>query len=332
MKNLQGVLLLLASALPASVTAAALASGCGGDDSTPLPEAGIDATADGAMDTGADVNQSEDAPSEGASSDGGVEGAAGDGGGDAAPDSSAMFAFATQVAAAYCDRVANCCFGSADASAFNRTYCMQIMLPYGWDGCNQGTNVLDGGNVIFDPAKANSCLQDIAALDCAANTLTTAQNQHLLSDCFGALTGTLPHNAACADSIECAPGTFCRLANDGGPGVCTSLRGAGAPCGDFGGGNYAIADQACSYRGSGDTNVFCNSLSADAGDWSCTPAAQNDAGCFEDIACLSKVCDPGPNLTTNTCANATAFVYPIACPYFANRDGGTDAASDATTD
>jgi hypothetical protein len=325
-------LLVSASLSVAAGAAVGLATGCGGDDVAALPDAGgpdgaQDGTVEAAADTGSDVITTSDAGDAGAD-------AQGDSGEDAQFDGAAL-GFPMQVAQAICSRIAACCFGQPDASVFNNALCLQAALPIGYQGSNEGTSLLqaDGGdsNITFNPAAASKCLQEINAIDCTTNVLTSAQQAALVTDCFAALSGTVAAGSPCQDSIECAPGTYCQPPADGGAGAaCASLREAGAPCGDYAGATAFASEQACSYRGSGNTNFFCHNEDLntgnplDAGTWTCMPGQPLDGGCNMDLECASKLCDPGPNFDKYQCVNSLPFAYMGACGTFAITDAGTD--------
>jgi hypothetical protein len=217
---------------------------------------------------------------------------------------------------------------------FNTALCESDNLTSGFQGSSLGVNLLDGGNVAFDPVKAQNCLADISAIDCRTDQLTTADMKALFPDCFDALTGTLPLNAPCQGSIECSPGEFCGPLADGGM-ACQAVRGAGGSCLDFfadGGagspvpGNTGTNSQnICSYRGSGNTNLYCNyldpstfrSLPPDGG-WTCLPALDAGAPCINHQDCTSKVC----TRPSAVCGQATAFFNSFGCNHYKIQDAG----------
>ncbi len=251
-------------------------------------------------------------------------------------DAAALLAFPTQLAQAVCARFATCCSPAGDASAFDMSQCVTSYYNYGYQGSTTGADRLGSGNVLLDPAKAQSCLSQVAAVDCSANLRTSAQEKSILSACFGALTGTQQAGQGCASAIECAPGLFCTpagaSANDAGyTGICQALRGAGASCADFGVNNSNASETICSYRGSGNTGVVCHNedlttgvFFTDAAAWQCAPQQALEAGCNVNVDCTSALCDPGPDPFNNplyVCTNAETFIYPFACQTFI-KDGG----------
>jgi hypothetical protein len=246
-----------------------------------------------------------------------------------------MFAFPGQLAAALCNQAALCCFGDA-STIFNTALCQSDNLTTGFQGSSFGANLLDGGNVAFDPVKAQNCLNDFSSIDCRTDQLTTADMAALFPDCFGALTGTLPLNAPCQGSIECLPGEFCGPLPDGGM-ACQAVRGAGGSCLDFfadGGAGSSLSTSTrlntqgiCSYRGSGNTNLYCNytdrttgrALSPDGG-WTCLPALDVGSQCVFHQDCTSKVC----SAPTRVCGGATSFFNSGGCNHYKIPDAGGD--------
>jgi hypothetical protein len=337
----------VAGALPLG----ALAVGCGGDDNgskQPVVDAGVDGTVDSSADTsapdtstkadGSEPDASQDATldvSNDTRSDALIDADAGadvtDSGIDAPFDANAIYGFPLQVASAICEQLASCC-ESIDASPagehFDMPTCLSLYLNFGYAGSSTGEAFLDGGHVAFDPGQAGSCLQQIAAVDCTANLRSSAQEKSIIGACFGAMTGTLEAGAPCKASIECAPGTFCDPASDGG-GACAVLRGDGGSCANFGR-VFSTASEMCSYRGSGNTGLTCqygdftNYMTfADAASYTCVPQQPFDAGCFSNDNCQSMLCDPGPSTSLFKCESAETFIYGFACESFI-VDGGGD--------
>jgi len=240
-----------------------------------------------------------------------------------------MFAFPTQVAAALCDRGANCCFGGP-SPRFNTARCQGDYLAGGFQNSNEGTQYLDGGNVAFDPVSAQACLSQIAAIDCSTNQLTSANMKVLLPDCFGALHGTLGVGSPCRDSIECATGEFCDSVVEAGvPAKCQPLRAFGASCSDFGTAAMSLsqlqnAQSACSNRGSGDTNLVCEIYDRVTGNtnnaWLCQHAdGEGGAPCQQAYDCLSRVCNDN-----SVCAQAIVFAPTGFCLKYTIADAGGD--------
>jgi len=91
---------------------------------------------------------------------------------------------------------------------------------------------------------------------------------------------------------------------------------------------------ACSYRGSGNTELQCHNedfvtgaLFPDAASWFCNPELPLDASCNFNIDCQSKLCDPGANFNVYLCTSSETFIYPVECNAFIT-DAGTEAGSD----
>ena len=99
--------------------------------------------------------------------------------------------------------------------------------------------------------------------------------------------------------IECAQGFFCKSpGGDGGTGTCQAARALGQTCGDFTA-DPTLADEACSWRSSGDTKRYCAFVAdfdagttKDAGDWKCANALPNGQGCYLSTWCAAGICDP----------------------------------------
>jgi hypothetical protein len=338
------ILMVVGTLVGGVVSSALVATGCGGDDTTSPPGDG----------GGGDVTINPDAPTEDVvqpvdtgspPNDGGRDAptdspvdAPADAPVDAAPaDASAMLAFPLDVARAICNRFASCCTGGGDASAsaFDMNLCLGSYGNFGYQGSSEGSNRLANGNVVFDATQAQSCLSQIAAIDCSANLRTSAQEKAIRSACFGALAGKLAAGSPCADAVECAPGLYCTPggapANDAGyTGICTALRGTGGACDDFGVTNPNISELLCSYRGSGNTGMTCHNedyitgVFFDAGAWQCQAQQAVGAGCNVNVDCTSALCDPGAdpiNSPVYLCTNAEPFIYPFACQTFL-KDGG----------
>jgi hypothetical protein len=176
----------------------------------------------------------------------------------------------------------------------------------GFESSQWESDALKFGNVTLDQAQGKDCLDKIAVMSCS---LTGAALKSIRTACFGALTGTLPANQPCRTSLECAPGLFCNPdvdpnVSDAGNvvyGKCAPLRGSGGACNivgdavkDFIASLYA--EEACSYRGGGDTNLRCASYDPVGDDykprneWTCQPTVGNDAGCNTTVWCSDGVC------------------------------------------
>jgi hypothetical protein len=303
---------------------------CGDDTVTQTGDAGdasTDTTADVKPDIGNDVGMdvAQDVAQDGGSD---VVDSGNDVVSDAPADYSAPLAFVTGVAAALCERIGACCFGAADAATFDNQGCINQVLPFGNNLSSYQYQLLVNGNVAFDPAKAQSCLTQISQINCTQNVITSAQATAIDTACFAALTGTVAVSNGCTGSIECVPGSFCDTPLGGDAGTCAALRGANQPCGDFIPQDPGYSETACSYRGSGNTGLYCHNADQitgnplDAGTWTCMAAGGAGAPCNVNVECTTNLCDPGPNSTLFQCANQETFVYPGSCSAFIVDAGG----------
>jgi hypothetical protein len=255
-------------------------------------------------------------------------------GGTGLVDEAGVSGFPQQVAAALCGRFADCCVPNLDGGVFDVNACIAANLGLGYQGSSVGATLGDGGHVVFDGLKAQSCLNQINAIDCSANLRSGLQEQQILSACFGALTGTLAAGAPCTDPIECSPGQFCDPVDGGGGSVCAPLRTTGQSCGDFGPNGFGSADTACSYRASGNTGLYCKFGTfpvpfADAGSWLCEPAQGTGANCFNELECQSDLCNPDENYV---CVTAETLVTPSVCSAYIKPAPVVDAGSDSGAD
>jgi hypothetical protein len=185
----------------------------------------------------------------------------------------------------------------------------------GWQGSFLGlSNVLDAGDLVFDPNAANRCVTGVGSFTCGVIMQGPYKTIH--DDCFAALHGTVAVGGPCGASIECAPDGVCIRPADGGPGTCNAIRAAGAPCGDI-----PNDQEACTYIGSGVPPQFCDDSNPDAAAWTCQPAQANGASCYLHFACTSGVC--GDLGTCDTQFTATDPGVPGGtCDAFTIRDAG----------
>jgi hypothetical protein len=244
--------------------------------------------------------------------------------------SAAATAFVAQVATAICDDYALCCGQTPDAGTFNWQKCYQAFLPQGYQGSSAGYSLIANGNVNFDPNSAQSCLSQLAAVDCKNNQITASEITQLSQACFAAFTGTLSAGSPCFATIECTPGTFC-LPTDGGAGdagqigTCQALAGQGGACGILGSGSVA-AQSVCSYKGSGSNGLGCESVVLDAGsftrlplnEWTCQPQSQDGVNCGANQSCTSQICRGSSQFT---CMGTGAWALPSTCNFY-YVDGG----------
>jgi hypothetical protein len=339
--NINRLVPVLAFGVTVSAACALVAAGCGSSSSSSKQDAG--AESDGTLDALEETTVPQDAtpPSDagaGPDGDAGPSGEAGmshtndSGTGDSSTSASLTAeSFPGLVAAALCTTTANCCGTSGDAATFNWQGCFNSKLPNGFGGSAIGSNLLDGGHVTFNAAQAQTCLDTISAVDCAANELTSAEAVQLYQSCFAAYAGTLPAGSACAATIECAPGNYC-MPVDGGAGdagaigSCQALAGAGGACGFLG--NATQGQSACSYRGSGSNGLFCQNISGDAGitqlnssEWTCQPQWPNGSECYANQDCTSFICHQVGTLFQ--CGSAGNWANPSTCAtYTITPDAG----------
>jgi hypothetical protein len=342
--GLRRVGLTLGAVLGSLAACASMATGCGsGDDSTTNPPTdaamGGDTTVDSAQHDGATSDATPDGTvgNDGATPDGGgVDARASDSGGDAtAPvdagdagdtgvDSAALFAFPGQLASAICGKIGSCCFG-ADAAPFNEPACLQALLPGGFELSLSGyLSVLDSGLVSLDPAKAQACMNDIAAIDCTSGMITSATKLAAIKDCSSAVVGAVGPGGLCTVTPECSGEQFCNTPTDGGTvGTCTAVRGDGGSCTFGSPPSPGQSEEACSLRRSGDTGLRCNNQALtpnfgflDAG-WTCVPQFGLNADCNVDQDCASGLCDPN----NFVCEQVGPLVTSLLCAEF-KKDGG----------
>lgn len=235
--------------------------------------------------------------------------------------------FANTVANALCNALTRCCFGQTNVpeggaldggGTFDRPECIALYTDLGFENSLVGEDAITKGNVTLDQAKGKECIDKINALTC---NLTGAELKTARAACFGALAGKLAAGQPCRASLECAPGNFCLPDGDAGVidggaldaggsqviGKCAALRGQGGNCSivetGASGSNEEIDDsirgeEACSYRGGGDTNLRCDSYDFVNGvyraraDWKCAPMVGASAGCNTTVWCSDGICDP----------------------------------------
>lgn len=231
--------------------------------------------------------------------------------------------FDTRIAESVCRSLARCCFGSATPDAgsldggnsFDMTKCISTYRPLGFDRSNQDITVADSGALVIDQQKAQDCVNGIEAITCNASA---AGFRGLRQTCFDAVQGKGDVGSPCNFPIECKKGSFCK-ANDataapGTAGTCTELRATDGNCGDINN-DPLRADEACTTRGGGDTNRFCQiyddfdqgTLLAPA-DWKCKDGVANGLQCALDTWCKDGICNPNGS-TPYTCVD-TLEVFP----------------------
>lgn len=210
--------------------------------------------------------------------------------------------FDTVLATELCKSLSRCCYGTetpgdggADGGTFDNAACITQFEKLGFQGSNLGTELRDGGNVVIDQVSADDCVNKVKALTCdvAGPAYSAAR-----AACFAAYSGVFAAGHACKGAVECQRGHFCKGELDGGPGVCTALRGLDGGCGDNPD-HPSEFEESCSYRGGGDNGSYCNfydfngaGATLDAGDWKCATAPGVNANCTSSVGCKDTICDP----------------------------------------
>jgi hypothetical protein len=237
-----------------------------------------------------------------------------------------------------CNALTKCCFnnpnvaqgGAVDGGTFNRSVCTALYDKLGFERSNFGLQVTHD-SVSVDPAKASDCLTKLANLSCQ---LTSAELKAAREACFDSLVGQLEAGAPCQASIQCAKDTFCFKpdAGDAGgvTGSCVALRGQGHACGDVQVTSTDInsneivddsnaAEEACSWRGGGDTNLACASVDpvsgaykADRAGWTCQTPVPDGGFCNTSVSCVDGICDTA----TFTCVPVLQYFNANACTNF----------------
>ncbi len=310
-----------------ALAAAALVSGCGGDDNaTGGGDAAIDGTSDGTVDAPSALPDGRTEETE-AGGDGGTPeaGEVGDGGdGSTGPSlvTAALLAYPRSQATAFCQRLETCC--GADAGNFNAAQCVTDNLIAGWEfSLPYPLDILDAGHVALDPDASAACINLIGNFACPTSTAT--QYGSITTACYNALRGTIPiGKGPCASAFECAPGSYCAtVAADAGDAgnttQCQALLAVGQPCG------AAPHDTACSYLGSGSApGNFCDRFGIYDAGVTCQPGIPNGSLCttdfvhYDDESCKSLMCGDDWNCGT-TLTQPTSFQ---CAPYQIAPDAG----------
>jgi hypothetical protein len=225
---------------------------------------------------------------------------------DAAPPKPRTVAeFAAEIESTLCSSLTRCCFnngnvpdgGAVDGGTYNGAACRDLFRGLGFEFSNIGLDKVDAGAVVsIDQTKVQQCLTSINALKCG---LESAELVAARSVCFDALVGTKAANAACTVSIECGKGLYCDTSVNGG--TCTAVKAQGGPCGFVNSGNEEadsyVAEEACSWRRSGDSKLHCSSYDF-AGEvykprdqWTCEPAVNAGDGCNSTVWCKDSICE-----------------------------------------
>jgi hypothetical protein len=128
------------------------------------------------------------------------------------------------LAADICDAFLRC-LGPATPKSLSREVCIATNTAAIEDGDFQYLQgAIDAGRVTYNGGRAQTCLNDLSAADCA-----DIGGGHLPASCDTAITGTVALGNDCALREECAGDTFCKM-NAMCPGTCTALLTAGGTC------------------------------------------------------------------------------------------------------
>ncbi len=319
---------------------------CGGDDTSVI--GGTDSGTDGSVhedgggdatttDGAADASHTDAGDDGGAGSDGSAD--AGDGSSDAGDagdsglgdNSAALAAFETQLATTFCTQLAAQCT-SADAGTVNVATCVtqntraNPVLQGSSNGYND-TTATSHHDIVYDPVEAQICNADVKALDIL--NLTSPPWKQAIRDCFLVGQGTLGTSALCYESLECAPGLYCKTGAgdagafdagpDGGPppmGACEPTEDAGTVCATLQADGTTIlgytAGDSCSYLG-GPGPQYCEFTSdlSDNNEYCMNVFLADGATCFSNNDCSSSLCDLG----TDTCVETTTSLVELCTSY-----------------
>ena len=275
------------------------------DSGTDAPVA-MDSMADVTGDSAADVTTPEDSGMD-AQPDSGVDAPV-----DAGIDAPTMGNFPLLLAQTYCLHIQQCCL--APPSEWDQAKCVAIFGNPSYGGVEGVGHVqleFDGGNIGYNPAIADQCLQAATNIPCGIVSSTIMNGLQLL--CLSAVPGTLSAGATgCAKSYDCVTGTYC-APGDGGPGTCMALVGMGAPC---------KTEDECSYVGNPPPSLYCDT----AVSHTCQPRLGNNIACTDNSQCQSNICIY--NGTQALCTNQFVFSDPGVpngnCAFLSDLDGGGD--------
>jgi hypothetical protein len=265
-----------------------------------------------------------------------------DAGGDASPVSVPITLdnFAQLAAEVHCKSLARCCFGNANLdggarvdggagvdAGYDQASCIANYRATGFASSNPPGGV-DAGPLFvkLDQTAAASCLAKIAALSCGE--LSAADYKAARDTCHQVITGVGDAGAFCDDSVQCRTGHFCDKSLGGDAGKCDVLRGLDASCGDttdplLTPDNAAqFAEEACSYRGSGDTGNHCEFYDflandfAPQGEWKCAGGRANAEDCANTAWCQSAVCYAPTDNDTPTCLASEPYFNQDTCAIY----------------
>lgn len=230
--------------------------------------------------------------------------------------------FEVQVAAALCGRASGCCAASSAGYVGSPTTCRDLYANLGFEATARNALSANRANVTVSAAARSSCLTAIG--NTASCNVTSATLKTELTNCIGALVGSVATGGACTTSVECANSAVCQLAVDG-SGTCQPVHAAGASCEVlYKGGSvderYDLAQELCSKRGGGqfycDGYDFVGAAYKAENTWTCKAAAANGSACGTNSACTSSVCAPIGAASQLTCVASTSFVTAAVCTAF----------------
>jgi len=236
--------------------------------------------------------------------------------------------FRNDVSSALCSRVQACCAAATPGYTITQSTCTGVYDQLGFEATARNIQNASKDNTTVDGAKKVACLAKIAsnAADCS---ITTAEMQAALDDCLTSITGKLATGTSCTSSIECAGNAVCER-NGAGAATCQALRTAGQSCEIvFKTGTDVfqrdnLAQDLCSKRGSGQSNLYCDAYDFTVGvdahraenTWTCKTRLGLGAQCTTGAYCASSVCAPFGAPNQFTCVAAASFVSASLCTAF----------------
>jgi len=326
---------LLFTVAAAGGASTAAVAGCSSDD--PAVQSGPDGSTDGkvsAQDAPTDTRDPDATvpPQNDASLDAGVDADADarDSSTDAQADSGPALdagppvfeRFSDQINQQWCRKLARCCgpdtfdyvrcesdlarTANDPGPALNR-----VVAPYLFDGGND--------HITWDPAKAQTCFNDIDALACGNQNAEVFKRVH--EDCLAAVKGNVKvGESGCRGSPECAPSNHCDKPDGAATGVCVAPRALDAGC-DLGmyeqdggrhpGGQLFEPQAQCGYLVTGSPR-YCANPDTYAGRQNCANPSPRGTQCFVDVECASNICMVDTS-GTGTCADSKEVASAATC-------------------
>jgi hypothetical protein len=234
--------------------------------------------------------------------------------------------FPRQVAQAYCEQMASCCF-PAMPSQFDVVGCVNDAIDLKdipLTNLGIGMFALNSPNFTFDSSAAAKCIAGFATLSCTSNSNTVLQA--LEDQCSAAFIPKLtPGATGCESAFDCPLTTYCApltLNSDfiavppAGGGTCTLLQTTGGTCVDTGYGTD------CNYQGGQQGADYCKLATNQ-----CTTALANGGDCSDELS--NQECSSGQCVTTvsgtATCGTTVPFTvfYEVdQCANYNKADGG----------